>query len=93
MAKQRMTSNDYRIELKRLTDSIKSVENNITKRLIELCKQYPDVEIEHQVKSSHIINVQQFINEMYSIKRQLDYIQVIEKWLADQHSHKQTKMF
>ncbi len=93
MAAKRMTANDYRIELKRVNDLQMSVKNNITKRLLELCKQYPDVEVENGVKSKYYVDVQQFINEMFSTNRQIDFIQTIEQWIANQHPHKQTRMF
>jgi hypothetical protein len=69
-----------------------ALEKRIIARAIELTKQNPDVDIQlscfvniHKVKELEIDN---YIRIEYALK----IIEIIEKYLAEQHPHKQTEI-
>ena len=92
MATKRMTANDYAKELHKLELDKMALEKRIKTRAIELAQQYPDVEI----------HLSRFINpykaSSYEINKNTDtdsalaIIEGIEKYLAEQHPHKQIKI-
>ena len=92
MTVKRMTSNDYAKELHKLKLDQMAVEKRIIARAIELCKQNPDVDIElstfiypHKAKE---LEIDGYIRNEYALK----IIEDIEKYLSDNHPHKQTEI-
>ena len=79
-----MTSNDYRKELEDLHTQEKALRNRIVKRANDLIKKYPDVPIgKYTLKDYGTF-------EGYGVSDALYIIEVVEKYLVDQHPHKQT---
>jgi hypothetical protein len=95
----RKSAIDYKKELQELQQQQKALENRITKRFQTLCKAHPDVPL-YQVGMLNDKNVLSgwFINEspvrvpVLTTSIRLKYIETIEKFLADQHPHKQTNI-
>jgi len=94
MAKQnvRKTADDYKKELQDLKEQRKALEARIIKRAKELCKQCPDIWVTlgsncNANKTSDFIK-----GDKLPIITALSLIKIIEKELADQHPHKQTRI-
>jgi uncharacterized protein (UPF0128 family) len=100
MAAKRMTSNDYAKELHKLKLDKIALEKRIKVRAIELCKQNPDVLIQlpyfllpHKASELEITENTCFVlNNTEDIYSVLKIIEIIEKYLAEQHPHKQTEI-
>jgi hypothetical protein len=93
MATKRKTANDYRIELFDIRQEKQALENRIIARAKELCKQYPDI----WVLLSGCVNANKtgdFVKvEKLHVVTALNLIEFIEKELANQHPHKQLKLY
>ena len=101
MATKRPTADDYRRELHSLKLQELSVEKHVRRRFLDLCKKNPDVALYQQVDATNKnvpvlagwfcddINIRVAILDTNA---QLRYIEVIEKYLASIHPHKQTKI-
>lgn len=85
MTTKRMTSKDYRKELEDLLTQEKALKNRIVKRANDLLKKYPDVPI-------GMYTLKDYTFEGYGISDSLFIIEAVEKYLADKHPHKQTKI-
>lgn len=92
MTTKRMTANDYTKELHKLELDRIAIEKRIVARAIELVKQNPDIDIElscfislHKAKE---FEIDDYIRIDYALK----IIETIEKYLAEQHPHKQTEI-
>jgi hypothetical protein len=91
---KRMNGSDYRLELNVLRVKQKSLEVHISARVSQLVKSYPNAIIERihntDIKASSL-------NKSYldaqSVEKKIHYIEVIEKWLADQSKVKQGNLF
>lgn len=87
-----MTANDYAKELNNLEFEQMALEKRIIARAKELCEQNPDVDIQlscfvnvHKAKE---LEIDDYIRIDYALK----IIKTIEKYLAEQHPHKQTEI-
>jgi len=93
MAK-RKSGKELRAEYKELLDKTKAMQNYFVKRAKELIKLYPDVPfmiLRH--RNNEILTIGQF-SKLSQITPQngLDIIEEVEKYLQEQHPHKQTKI-
>ena len=95
MAAKRMTGKDYKKELQELNRQIKSLEVKVNARLYELTTKYPDVDLPTSraggLKCSNMVAHIWIIQET-TIEAKIEYIETIEKYLAEQHPHKQTEI-
>jgi len=82
---KRLTSKDYLKKHEDLLDRWSALEANVTKRLIELIKIYPDA-------YAPLINYTSKELESYSILGRLKFMEIIEQWAEEQHPHKQLKI-
>jgi len=71
------------------------VENQITMRLLELMKLHPDVPVGYKpvINEKLILTAKEIDVIELRISMQLRYIEIIEKYLADQHPHQQQNLF
>jgi len=96
MENARKTGNDYRKELKGLRETMKSLDSHVTNRLLELVRIYPDAIIEPNYLGIRDDVKAKSLNKSYvldlPIDKQIDYIQMIEKWSAEQSNVKQKKL-
>lgn len=81
---KRKTSDDYRKELKRLEESLASLDIHITNRLLELVTIHPDaiinsnyLGIREDIKAKSLTKC--YVDTLSMVER-IDYIGVIEKW-------------
>lgn len=90
----RKTGKDYRNEHKELTGKLNSLKAKVSARLLELCKQYPDVVLPDNcagiLKSKDIAN--KLIIDDIKVEYLILYIETIETELANRHPHKQTQI-
>ena len=104
MAKQnkddkRPTAQEYLQQMKDLQNQVTKLDLVVTTRLHTLAIQYPEAPIETVfdtvMKAKTLIPENRSKSAINNIpyETRIIYIQAIEKWLADQHPHKQTKMF
>ena len=84
---KRLTAKDYKKQLDKISKEKTALEARIVVRARELCTQYPDVEVSKGLSVSEYLD----INEMHPLTA-IALIQVIEKHLADNHPHKQSKI-
>ncbi len=98
MSETKKTAADYRMELMMLNAKIKALEARIAERLHALCERFPDANIGVQLGSSGSTVIKaSSIGSMIYISRigtqeRLEYIEAIEKWIAEQNPVKQTKI-
>lgn len=101
MAKEKIkkTAADYRMELMMLRAKIKSLEAKTAERLLDLCKCFPDADIGVQFGhfgSATAMKAKAIGSAIYidriSVESRLEYIEAIEKWLAEQSPIKQTQI-
>lgn len=94
MATKRMTGKDYKKELSDLDTKTRSLEGKVNARLLELTTAYPNIDLPcsragglkcHNISHPWII-------EETRLDAKIRYIETIEKFLADKHPHKQTKI-
>lgn len=94
MTTKRMTGKDYKKELQELNRQTKSLQVKVNARLYELTTKYPDVDLPTSraggLKCSNITHI--WIIEETTLSTKIEYIQAIEKYLTDQHPHKQTEI-
>jgi hypothetical protein len=92
MTTKRLTAKDYLNQWNELEKERLALSNKITERLIFLVKKYPNVPVDKI--NGTIILAKQVGSPEYThwlnSKIRIKYIQVIEKFLADSHPHKQT---
>lgn len=90
-----MKANDYRKKYRDLNQQTIALEARIRNRLLELCKQHPDVVIGRRGDTD--IKAKAIANEYYigcaSIDDVINDIDTIEQWLANQHPHQQGELF
>lgn len=100
---KRLTSKDYQKKHEDLTNKLNVLDANVTTRLIELSKIYPDAVPlispdlnEELTLSKWVLNY--FIEHPFErlnsipIKARINYIDRIEQWSEEQHPHKQLKI-
>jgi hypothetical protein len=98
MAAKRMTGKDYKKEYEDLYVSLGVIEKRIQIRLLTLCKRHPNIPLYTNpswsvVAPDVVIKTGDIIVKgiaIYDTDKCLDFIEIIEKHLADQHPHKQT---
>jgi len=91
------TAKDLKDKYKDLDLRMKSLKSKISSKLFQLCKQNPDVIIDHTSSVSKTPNMPIKTNALdkmriitsLSITTQLTYIDVIEKYLEQKHQHRQ----
>jgi len=83
---KRLTSKDYQKKLNDLTDKANALDVNITSRLIELAKIYPDA-LPFKINENPLNDV-----KFMPVYSRLKYMEYIEKWAEEQHPHKQLKI-
>ena len=85
MATKRMTGIDYRREWHLIKQSENSLKAHVQERLNDLMKKYPDANI---LGSTAKEMLDRKVGGM-SLHTMITYIEIIEKWSADQHPVKQ----
>jgi hypothetical protein len=94
MATNRMTAADYKKELSYLNRITKILEVRVNERLFELTTAHPDTDLPTSraggLKCRNIAH--KLIIEETTLSAKIEYIEAIEKYLADQHPHKQTEI-
>jgi hypothetical protein len=90
MAKDKMTGKDYRKKLDEVNNEKRVLEARIQARANELCRLHPEAPIGMGAVGREIDKLT-FIAKMDSLSY-LYIIDSIEKYLADQHPHKQTSI-
>src|ERR1035437_7941805 len=92
MTAKRMTGKDYKKELQELNNKERSLKALTSRRLLELVTKYPNVDLPTSraggLKCNNIAS--KFLIDDFNIESIILYIEAIEKYLADKHSHKQT---
>jgi hypothetical protein len=98
---KRLTAKDYKKKFDDLSLEHKSLETKLTSRLIELAKMYPNayplqkanLELEPTSLGEQILEME-LRNNLRSrpLPVKLSYLEAIEKWLEEQHPHKQLKI-
>ena len=98
MSETKKTAADYRKDLKCLQDKTQALEARISDRLQKLCERFPEAKIGILWNSSKptIIKAKSigslfYIGTLETVKS-LEYIEAIEKWIAEQNPVKQTKI-
>jgi hypothetical protein len=89
--KLNMTGAEYRKKLNELNNEKRVLEAHIQARATELCKQHPTAPIGMGAVGRELEKLT-FIATMDSLSY-LYIIDSIEKYLADQHPHKQLKLY
>jgi len=94
----RKSAQDLRKDYQELLDKTIAFEIRIRNRLKELIKNYPDVPVARKADADRtIIKANSLNNDYYlngmSIHITLQYIEIIETYLAKQHPHQQGKLF
>jgi len=88
MSKKRKTAADYRIDHKSASTELKSVEAKIRQRLFELASANPEVPIMTGVAGETLNKAKSLVNKYYietlNIETQFYFIDLIEKYNADQ---------
>ena len=94
MATKRMTGKNYKKELSDLDTKTRSLEGKVNVRLLELTTAYPDVDLPCSraggLKCKEIAH--KWIIEETTLSAKIEYIEAIEKYIADKHPHKQTNI-
>jgi uncharacterized protein YdaT len=98
MATKRKTAKDWRKAYHDAELKLKKTENDIKQRLKDLIKAHPDAVIgmkanteRTEIKASSL-DSEYYLNGM-SINSTIQYIEIIEQYLADQHPHQQQALF
>jgi hypothetical protein len=93
MATKRKTGKDYRDDLQNLKLIEKGLKAKVALRLFELSTQYPDVPLTDTLSDTYIIKSGKIANKGYiagiELEAQIKCVEIIEKWIADHHQHKQ----
>lgn len=98
MATKRLSAQDYKKEYQDLKINLGVMEKRIQIRLLTLCKRHPDVPL-YKNPSWSIVAPDVVIKTgditarglaIYDTDKCLEFIETIERHLADQHPHKQT---
>jgi hypothetical protein len=95
---KRNSAKDWRRAYGTAKAKVTRIETQITERLVELCKANPEIPVatkanlERTVIKAKSIKDLNYIQGMNTEAR-LAYIEIIEKYLADQHPHQQQKLF
>ena len=95
----RPTASEYLTQMRDLQNQVTKLDLVVTTRLHTLAIQYPEAPIETVfdtvMKAKTLIPANRSKSAINNIpyETRIIYIQAIEKWLADQHPHKQTMMF
>jgi len=94
MSKAKMTAREYRNSIEDLTAQLNALYSKISMRLFHLCKYFPDAIVLQkgiaQIKAKSIGNII-YINRI-DVDERLQYIEAIEKYVADQNPVKQLKI-
>lgn len=85
MSTKRMTGIDYRREWNLIKQSEKSLKAHVQQRLYELMRKYPDAKI---IESTAQELLDKKVADM-SLHTMITYIEIIEKWSADQQKIEQ----
>lgn len=90
------TAQDLRKDLANAEQQLKRVNNQIDDRLLKLAKAHPMAVVvdmnNTQIYALRVVEHWQIIQE-YDVDVKLKYIEMIEKWIAEQNPYKQTEMF
>ena len=95
MAEKRNSAKDWRKAHSDANAKVTRIETQITTRLLELVVAHPEAPVETEfdgvkIKAKSLDTT--FINHI-DIKTRLNFIEKIEKYLADQHPHQQQELF
>ena len=97
MATKRKTVKDWRKSWGDATARVIKVENDIKQRLLDLTTANPSVPVASKADSERTVIKASSLSTGYveglTTPERLMYIEIIEKWLADQHPHQQQKLF
>ena len=95
---KRLTAQDLRKKHDDLTEKTRALEARIKARLKDLIQAHPDAIIGYKADGERTplkakgLDSEYYLNGM-SVNSTLQYIDIIEKYLADQHPHQQQKLF
>jgi hypothetical protein len=103
----RPTASSYLLLMKELQNQMFKLDMVVVTRLYSLCASYPDAPInvliddkypllgKVDIKAASLISPNRSKDFIKSLpfEERIQYIDAIEKWLADQQKHVQTKMF
>lgn len=94
MTTKRKTGKDYRNELKELDGKRSSLKTATSKRLLELVGANPEVNLPtSRAGGLKAIDIDhEWIIDELNLDTIIQYIETIEKYLADKHPHQQTKI-
>lgn len=95
---KRKNVNDWRKAWRNSIAKTQKIEEEITQRLIDLCIQHPDVPIGSKADAGQTIIKAKSIGSPIYIRGldtsgKLLYIEIIEKYLVEQHPHQQGELF
>jgi hypothetical protein len=97
MTTKRKTVKDWRKSYAEATAKLIRVENQIKERLNDLCTANPNAIIGYKVDQERTgvkaSNLTRGYIERLTTPERLMYIEIIEKYLADQHPHQQQVLF
>jgi hypothetical protein len=97
MATKRKTVKDWRKSYADATARLIKVENDIKQRLLDLTIANPSIPVASRADSERTIIKASSLSRGYvedlTTPERLMYIEIIEKYLADQHPHQQQTLF
>lgn len=97
MTEKRKTVKDWRKSYADATAKVIRVENQIKERLLDLCIANPQVPVATRPDVERTVIKASSLSRGYveglTTPERLMYIEIIEKYLADQHPHQQLKAF
>jgi hypothetical protein len=95
MSETKKTAADYRKELNNLQEKKDALSARIAERLYCLCERFPNAEIGsncgHTIIKAKSIGNKVYIDRINNYDR-LEFLEAIEKWIADQNPVKQTRI-
>ena len=91
----RKSGKELRNDYKELLNKTKSLQKHIIKRAQELAKQYPQVQYSNlTLRDGEKLTIGYYHdNFRITPKVGLEIIECVEEYIANQHPHKQTRMF
>ena len=98
MAEKRKTVKDWRKAWRDSIAKTQKIEADIKVRLEDLCREHPDIVVGTKADADRTpIKAKEIANLTYEdgmiTSTRLAFIEIIEKALADQHPHKQMKLY
>jgi len=87
---KRPTAQEYKQEMQDLLNKTEKLRQVINTRLYTLCVSFPDVVITHGNKAKSLVDNGKDQIKNLPFEAVINFIGVIEKYISDQHPHKQT---